>query len=349
MRKPSKPWYRKFNDTWYVTVRGEQVPLARGKANKAEAERAFYRLMAGGAPARPARPQGARVVAVLDLFLDHSKRHNKPRTYEWYRSFLQDFSDVYGPLKVEDLRPFHVSRWLDSHPGWGGTRWGAVTAVKRAFNWAADEGLIAANPVKGVKKPQMRARERFVTRQERRKVLDNYPEGDPFRDFLFALEETGCRPGEASMVTAEHADLDLGVWVLAEHKTESKARGARVVILTPAMVELTRRLVRLRPSGPLFLNEDGRPWNRNAIRCRFRRARKKLGLGGDLVAYLYRHAVATDLLESGAGLAQAAEILGHRGTEMISRHYSKLRERREHLRDQLRRARGGDQPPEAAG
>ena len=349
MRKPSKPWYRKFNDTWYVTVRGEQIPLAKGKANKAEAERAFYKLMAGDAPAQLARPQDTRVVAILDLFLDHSQRHNKPRTYEWYHSFLQDFSDQYGPLKVEDLRPFHVTRWLDAHPDWKGTRWGAVTAVKRAFNWAADEGLIAANPVKKVKKPQMRTRERFVTQEERRRILDNYPEGDCFRDFLFALEHTGCRPGEVSAVTAEHVNLDLGVWVLSEHKTESKTQEARVVILTPDMLALTKRLMQRYPEGPLFRNEDGGAWNRNAIRCRFRRVRRKLNLGGDLVAYLYRHAVATDLLESGTGIAQAAEILGHKGTEMISRHYSKLRERREHLRDQLRKARGGEPDEKAAG
>jgi integrase len=247
------------------------------------------------------------------------------------------------------LKPFHVTRWLDSHPAWKGTRWGAVTAVKRAFNWSADEGLIAANPVKKVKKPPMRTRERFVTPEERRKILANYPEGDPFRDFLFALEETGCRPGEVGMVTAEHVNFDLGVWVLDDHKTESKTQEARVIVLTPAMVELTRRLVRLRPSGPLFLNEDGRPWNRNAIRCRFRRVREKLKLGGDLVAYLYRHAVATDLLESGTGIAQAAEILGHKGTAMISRHYSKLRERREHLRDQLKKARGDQSGEKEAG
>jgi integrase len=113
-----------------------------------------------------------------------------------------------------------------------------------------------------------------------------------------------------------------------------------VILLTPAMLELTKRLMLARPAGPLFLNEDGRPWNRNSIRCRFRRVRKKLKLGGDLVAYLYRHAVTTDLLESGTGIAQAAEILGHKGTEMIMRHYSKLRERREHLRQQLEKARG---------
>jgi len=342
MRKPSKPWYRAFNDTWYVCVSGRQVPLARGRANKKEAERAFFRLMASETPA--ARGPDARVVAVFDLFLDHSRNHNGARTYEWYRGFLQDFADRYGALRVEDLRPFHLTRWLDSHTEWGGTRRGAIAAVKRALNWGADEGLIPANPLKKVKKPAARARERYLTAEERQKIFDNYPEGDCFRDFLFALEQTGCRPGEVSVVTAEDVDLRTGVWVLVEHKTGHATGEPRVVILTPPMIELTRRLMALRPAGPLFRNEDGRPWNRNAIRCRFRRVRKKLGLGGDLVAYLYRHAVATDLLESGTGLAQAAEILGHKDTEMIMRHYQKLRQRRDHLREEVtkaRRAKGG--------
>ena len=145
MRKPIKPWYRAYNDTWYVCLHGRQVPLAKGKANRKEAERAFFRLMADGTPPA-ARPADTRVAAVLDLFLDHSQKHNAPRTYAWYRDFLQDFADQYGLLQVEDLRPFHVSRWLDSHPGWATARWGAVVAVKRAFNWANDEGLIRENP-----------------------------------------------------------------------------------------------------------------------------------------------------------------------------------------------------------
>src|SRR5262249_50116746 len=166
------------------------------------------------------------------------------------------------------------------------------------------------------------------------------------------LEQTGCRPGEVAAVTSEHADLELGVWVFEEHKTSRKTGEARVVILTAAMVELTRKLRALVPKGtPLFRNEDGEPWSNNAVRCRFRRVREKLGLGGDVVAYLYRHAVCTDLLESGTGIAQAAEILGHKDTKMVMRHYSKVRERREHLREQLKRARGewGDVRPDDPG
>jgi integrase len=337
MRKPGKPWYRSFNDTWYVCFHGQQIPLARGKDNKADAERAFHRLMADGSP-HAARQSEILVVAILDLFLDHAAKHTAGATYRWYKGFLQDFSDRYGALRVADLKPFHVSRWLDAHPDWNGTRWGAITAVKRAFNWAADEGLIPESPVKKIKKPAVQARERYLTVEERRQILESYPATDPFRDVLFAMEQTGCRPGEVTSVTAAHVDLPAGAWVFAQHKTQRKTKEARIVILTPAMVELTERLMERYPSGPLFRNSDGNPWNRNSIRCRFRRVRTKLNLGNSVVAYLYRHAVATDLLESGAGLAQAAEILGHKGTKMIMRHYSKLRDRREHLRAHLTRA-----------
>ena len=277
------------------------------------------------------------MTAVCNLFLDFSLKAHAQRTYQWYRDFLEDFCLFAGKLRISELDATHVAAWLDRHPAWKGCR-RAVIAVKRVFNWAYTGGKIEVNPLRTVQKPPARARERFVTREERQQIFDNYPEGDCFRDFLFGLEQTGCRPGEISMVTAEHFEPRTNVWILGEHKTEGKTGEPRVIILTPEMVALTKRLIQAHPTGPLFLNEDGKPWNRNAIRCRFRRVRKKLNLGGDLVAYLYRHAVCTDLLESGTGIAQAAELLGHKGTEMIMRHYNKLRQRRQHLREQITRA-----------
>jgi integrase len=356
-KKRPEPFFRRYDGWWYVQIGKRQIKLARGQDNEDAAWRAYHRVMARQGPAVPAAPlRDPTVTAVCNLFLDFSLTAHAPRTYEWYRDFLEDFCGFAGKLRLSELDAAHVAAWLDRHPDWKGTRRGATIAVKRAFNYAYAEGKIDTHPLRTVKKPPARARERFLTREERQRIFDSYPEGDCFRDFLFALEQTGCRPGEVAMVTAEHADLRNGVWVLGEHKTQYATGAPRVVILTPEMVALTKRLMDQHPEGPLFRNEDGKPWTRNAVRCRFRRVREKLKLGGDLVAYLYRHAVATDLLESGAGIAQAAELLGHKGTEMLMRHYNKLRERRQHLREQITRATrkggGGDgtprRPPEDA-
>jgi integrase len=345
---PQKPFFRKHDNWWVIQMRQGtkrwQHKLCKGsppkgKDTEQEAYQLFNQLMAEGSDNLPP-PTKVRVNDVLRAFLDYSAKHNDERTFLWYKSFLIRFDELYGSLRPHEVTPAIVETWLNANQGWKGCRRGAVIALKRAFNWAAENKKITSNPLRAVKKPPARARERFLTAEERQQIFDNYPEGDCFRAFLFALEQTGCRPGEVSAVTAKHVELRTGVWVLDEHKTEGKTGEPRVIILTPAMVELSKRLIERHPEGPLFRNEDGNPWNRNAIRCRFRRVREKLNLGGDLVAYLYRHAVATDLLESGTGLAQAAEILGHKGTEMVMRHYQKLKHRRDHLREQVMKARG---------
>src|SRR4029079_5443271 len=100
---------------------------------------------------------------------------------------------------------------------------------------------------------------------------------DSFRDFLDALQETGARPGEIATVTSKHVDLRIGAWILNDHKTEHKTGVPRVIVLSPKMVDLTKRLMDSVPAGtPLFRNGDGLAWTTNAIRCRRRRAREKL-------------------------------------------------------------------------
>ena len=43
------PWFRESKNTWYVTVNGQSVSLrVRGFLSKAEAWKAWHRLMAGG-------------------------------------------------------------------------------------------------------------------------------------------------------------------------------------------------------------------------------------------------------------------------------------------------------------
>jgi site-specific recombinase XerD len=100
-------------------------------------------------------------------------------------------------------------------------------------------------------------------------------------------------------------------------------------------------------NAPHFCNSRGKPWTRNAIRCRFRNLRAKLPQLKGVVSYTYRHSFVTDALENGVGVAQVAELLGHTSTDMVMQHYQHLRETREHLKQVAVQATQGNAKQEA--
>src|SRR5439155_15042605 len=127
-----------------------------------------------------------------------------------------------------------------------------------------------------------------------------------------------------------------------QHKTAKKTQRPRVVYLTPAMVELSRKLVAQYPDGPLFRGPRGKAaFTRQNIRCRFRRLRAKLPHLRHFVCYNVRHTFATRALVNGVGVAQVAELLGHTSTEMVSQTYGHLAAEVAHMREAARRATSG--------
>jgi integrase len=339
MRQP-KPWFRKQTDTWYVQLGKDQIPLVKGRGNEKAAYEAYFRVMAEQQANAPPEPDKLTVARLADEFLKWSEKHNSPETFDWHKVFLQNFCDAHGRRLAAEVIPYHVTTWLDQNPSWKGGRRHATYCVKRAFTWGHKQGLLTTNPLAAVSVGRSPRREGSVSKEARQAILAAIPD-QAFRDFVTALQETGCRPSEVARVTAENADLEIGVWVLPEHKTEKKTHKPRVVYLTPPMVEMTRRLMASWPDGPLFRTHRGkRPWKRNAIRCRFMRLRKKLPELGHVVSYHYRHSYVTDALVNGVGIAQVAELVGHTSTDMVMRHYSKLSQQVTHMRDAARRATG---------
>lgn len=335
--RPHKPWYRASKDAWYIEINHRQVRLAKGQENEKAAWDTFYRLMASGTGKLP-DADTLRVAVICDLFLEYSQRHHTPDTYHWYRDYLQDFCELFGNLLVNDLKPLHVSKWLDTHPGWKGSRRCAVIAVKRAFNWAESEGVIAVNPIRRVKKPPPTFRNDVLKPADKTEILAAITD-ECFRNFVFAMQETGARPSEVRRVTAEDVNLELGVWVFFDHKTAQKTGRPRTIYLTPAMVDLSRQLMGKYADGPLFRGpRSKRGFTRNGIRCRFRALRAKLPHLKGLIAYAYRHSFVTDALMNGVGVAEVAELLGHTSTDMVMRHYSHLRERTDYLRQAAAKA-----------
>jgi integrase len=267
-----KPFFRAPRGLWYVQIHGRQVNLG---PDRDEAFRRYHDLMSRG-PDEPESSNGDSAVSVLDAFLDWCQKHRAPRTYDWYRDYLQSFArSIPRALSVERLKPIHVQQWVDSQPGWGRGKRGAITAVQRAFNWAAKMGLIETRPVRHVEKPRAGRRDVVITPEEYAWILGQVKD-EEFRDLLIVCWETGCRPQEVLAVEARHVDLDGGRWVFPPDEAKGK-KAHRVVYLTDRALEITRRLIALHSEGPLFRNTDGRPWHPYALNCRFGRLRFSYG------------------------------------------------------------------------
>ncbi len=326
MARPAKPWYRKSNDAWYVIHHGKQIRLAKGKANRKEAYREFLKLTERCDPGTASRSSSE---AICSAFLEHARVHLKPNTVIGYERFVEPFAETVKDLDANSVLPKHVSSFLNAHIDWNKTtRYNAITAIKRAWAWAHEEGHITVNQLKPMKRPRPERREDIPDDGEMgRFVMAANP---AFRQALIFMRETGCRPGEVYMMEKRHVDLENREvrFKIGEDKTSGKTNKPRVINLNDQALAMLRSLISQYPSGPLFRNTAGRPWTRYAVNCATIKARKKAGLEDGLaVAYAMRHQYITDALAKGVPIAVIAEMTGT-SAEMIAKHYSHISEKK---------------------
>lgn len=327
-----KPFYWKSRRCWYV--KGADRKNIRLDPDERKASKLWVEIAAAEKPEAPTAP----VDTVVEAYLLHALKTVSAPTYVGYRFYLVRFCEMYGLDRVRELKPLHMTRWLDSQEGWGASgRRAAIAAVKRCLNWAVAEGIIDRNPLASVKRPPAKRREGTITDAEHSRMMSaadraNRRTWTAFRPVLVALRHSGTRPGMVATVTAENVSADGSAWVFREHKTRQKTAKPLVVYLSPCLQSLTRIAVAAHPKGPLFLNSRGEPWTSNAIRCRMRHLRRKLGLPANIVAYSFRHTFATNALVNGLDVATVAELLGHRDVRMIAEHYGHLDKQKEYLK-----------------
>jgi integrase len=284
-------------------------------------------------------PQGVspKFRKLADLFLTRSQRSNRPETYRYQQTFLQSFCDSVKTRRVMDLKGLHVSKWLLAHPQWGqSTRAMAIQIVKACLNWGVQEGFIHHSPLAKVRREAFVRRERILTADEKKRISAFV--GPHFRDFLFALEQTGMRPfSEAGAMTAQMVDFAAESVTFQKHKTANKGK-KRVVYLPPELLLTLRKLALKYPDGPLFRTRTGKPWNRHNAWKWMDRIDKELGIAG-VTPYAWRHTYITDSLACGIGVEVVAELVGNT-PRTIYQYYAHLDQRKDALREAARRAVG---------
>ncbi len=270
MAKTPKPWFRKSRG-WFVTIGGKQHNLGR---DKKAAFQEYYRLMQRS-PERQ-RVSGASMAAIIDDFLEYLSKNRAPDTYRWYRDLLQKFIAFHADLRVDDIRPFHVQRWVDGYPHLSKTsRRNHMRSVKRCVKWAVTQGYLDRNPLQLLSIPTGERKEVLVTEDEYERVLQ-FARPDSLRDLLTTTWETGCRPQESLRVEARHVDVPNQRWVIPPSEAKGE-KMTRIVYLTDKAFEITWRLMRRYPVGALFRNAQGDAWTSDSVNCAIDRIRVRMG------------------------------------------------------------------------
>jgi integrase/recombinase XerD len=195
-----------------------------------------------------------------------------------------------------------------------------VTTVRRFFAWLAREHQILYNPASELELPRqgLRLPAAVLTAQEAERVLAQpdveTPLGVRDRAILETLYSTGCRRVELLRIEQHDLDRSRGTLIIRQ----GKGRKDRVVpIGERALHWIDRYLGEVRPhlasaseaGSVVFLMQNGKPFTPIQLWRRVHDYVSVIGKPG--ACHLFRHSMATLMLENGADIRYIQEILGH--------------------------------------
>lgn len=227
-----------------------------------------------------------------------------------------------GARPLGTVRRGDVESWAASLPLSARTAGLAVQYLGTLFEAAVADGLVASNPVRGVKRPRVDGAPVVpFTAAELNRLRQASP---PWFEVALTLGAVcGLRQGEAAGLRADRVDfLRRTLTVDAQLVTPSAgepalgppktARSYRSVPLADVALEDLARHLEAHGAGVdgLVLHEDGRPVRRQRFGKVWRGLRRRAGLPAAQF-HTARHTYASTLLSGGVSVPAAADYLGH--------------------------------------
>ncbi len=277
-----------------------------------------------------------------------------PRSRSLYRRSIEGHAlPRWRTWKLADVEPPDVRELLtalrDDGLSTSGIK-GIRSALSALFGTAVEDGLLRANPVRGVRIPgatdpgdlERSDHAKALTRAELTLLLAALPDG--WRLLFEFLAHTGLRISEAIGLTWRHLDLGTHPHVLVREQVYEGERqrlkskcSRREIPLSAGMAERLRALRRDSygsESAPVFKSAAGTELSRPNVATRvLKPAAESVGLvvegkDGEPVAWpsfhTFRHTCASLLFDAGKNVKQVQEWLGHADPAFTLRTYVHL-------------------------
>jgi integrase/recombinase XerD len=285
------------------------------------------------APADCSDPRGFPVL--IAQYLEHLRvRNYSPRTVLNCRVCLAYFTTWAGERGL--TRPSEITkpildryqRWLyhyrnedTGRPLSFRTQHVRLTPIRTFFKWLAKENVLLSNPASELELPKLEKRlpKHVLSVGEVEQVLNSIDLADPLgmrdRAMVETLYSTGMRRSELLHLAVVDLDTERGTLFIRQGKG---AKDRMVPVGERAIRWIEKYQRELRPAlvvapdpGTLFLTNYGEPFTPGRLTQLVGRIVRGAGIGKTGACHLFRHTMATLMLEHGADVRFIQQMLGH--------------------------------------
>ena len=295
----------------------------------------------------PAPEPAAPTDPLVRRYLDHVRFEKRlaDRTCTLYQLDLERLQDaaLETGLALTQVQPAHIRRWVaQMHSGGRSGRGIALilSGWRGFYTWLGREGLIASNPVQGVRAPKApKPLPKALGVDEAVQLAEHsHADEDPWlqaRDAAMVELLYGCGLRVAELTGLDVCASDDALrqgrgWIdlpAAEVPVQGKGSKRRTVPLGQAALQALALWLPLRAQRPgllsapapgassqslaLFAGQHGTRLSAQSIWQRLKRRSQLAGLATPVHPHMLRHSFASHLLQSSGDLRAVQELLGH--------------------------------------
>ena len=235
---------------------------------------------------------------------------------------IDDPKVITRPMLERYRRALYYHRKADGQPLGMRTQQQRIISLRMFFKWLTKENYILSNPASELEAPKAGRRlpKAILTHSEVEQVIAqtalNESTGLRDRAIIETLYSTGIRRMELINLKLYDLDMETGaVWI-----REGKGKKDRVIPIGQRACEAISAYVdHIRPhlvvsdpdDGTLFLTDYGQPFARNRMGDLVRKYLDLAGIKKPGSCHLFRHTMATLMLENGCDVRYLQAMLGH--------------------------------------
>jgi integrase/recombinase XerD len=241
---------------------------------------------------------------------------------DWCRERgLDDVAEITRPVLERYQRSLYQYRKKNGDPLTFRTQNSRLRSLKSWFRWLARQNHLLHNPASELILPRLENRlPKYILNVEEAETVLAQPEiatveGLRDRAILETFYSTGMRRLEIVNLKLYDIDRERGTVMIRQGKGK---KDRHIPIGERALAWVGKYIAEARPEllaaaddGTVFLNSYGEPFDRVYLTTLVRGYIRKAKIGKTGGCHLFRHTVATLMLENGADIRIVQEMLGH--------------------------------------